>query len=96
MMVNIARLSAVVIGGGAAGADKAVWTKKYITFSEGDSKNNQHLKQTSSKESYSVPSYTAFVHTQVRDASDKYITKYYNKYKRANVKLTKAMISKAF
>ena len=109
MMVNIARLSAVVIGGGAAGADKdldevfyickeetAVWTKKYITFSEGDSKNNQHLKQASSKESYSVPSYTAFVPTQVKDASDKYINMYYNKYKRANVKLTKAMINIAF
>ena len=82
MGVNIARITAVVIRGGEAGADKdldeefyickeetAVWTKKYITFSEGNSKNNQHLKQASSKESYSVPSYAAFVPTQVKDLS---------------------------
>ena len=85
MGVNIARITAVVIGGGVDGADNdleeefyickeetAVWIKKYIIFSEGNSKNNQHLKQASSKESYSVPSYAAFVPTQVKDASDTY------------------------
>lgn len=70
--------------------------EKNITFSKGDNKNNQHLVQASSKESYSVPSYSSFVPTQVRDAADKYITKYYNKFKRANTKLTKGMITIAF
>ena len=49
MCINIARLRAVVVGGGVNGADKdldeqfyicrketAVWIKKYITFSVGD------------------------------------------------------------
>ena len=67
MCIHVARLTAVVIGGGVNGTDKdldeqfyicrkesAVWTKKYLTFYVGDSKNNQHLKQASSKESYSV------------------------------------------
>ena len=86
MCINIARLTAVVVGGGVNGADKdldeqfyicrketAVWIKKYITFSVGDSKNNQHLKQASSKESYSVTNYAGYVPAQVRAASDTYV-----------------------
>ena len=109
MCIHVARLTAVVIGGGVNGTDKdldeqfyickkesAVWIKKYLTFSDGESKSNQHLKQASGKETYSVTNYVGYVPNQVRAASDTYITMYYNKHKTANQRLTKAMITISF
>ena len=70
MCIHVARLTGVVIGGGVNNTDKvldeqfyickkesAVWIKKYLTFSDGESKTNQHLKQASGKETYSVSGY---------------------------------------
>ena len=109
MCIHIARLMGIVIGGATDGTDKvldeefyickkesAVWVKQYLTFSDGDSKASQHLHQASSKENYSISQYNTYVPLQVRAASDAYITKYFNKYKPTNQRLTKAMIEISF
>ena len=101
MCIHIARLTGIVIGGNEDGTDKvleeqfyickkeaAVWVKQYLSFSDGDSKSTQHLKQASGKENYSIPTYNTYVPIQVRAASDEYITKYYNKHKGTNQRLT--------
>ena len=109
MCIHTARLTAIVTGGATDGTDKvldeeiyickkesAVWIKQYLTFSSGENKANQHLKQASNKENYSVSQYNSYVPLQVRAASDVYITKYFNKHKPTNQRLTKAMIEISF
>ena len=109
MCIHTTRLNAIVTGGAADGTDKvldeeiyickkesAVWIKQYLTFSTGENKANSHLKQASNKENYSVSEYNRYVPLQVRAAADVYITKYFNKHKPTNVRLTKAMIEISF
>ena len=62
----------------------------------GESKATLHLKLASNPDTYSITAYASFFPVQVRDASDKYITMFYNKHKGNNQKLTKAMINISF
>ena len=107
--IHAAKLTGIVIGGNSDGSDKvleeqtylckkecALWTKQYLNFSPGEAKTNAHLKQAASKSNYPIVDYHNYVPLQVRAASDQYITKYFNKHKRANPKLTKAMIVISF
>ena len=68
--ICIINISAVVPETGPGGAPKdspvqsylckkemAVWMKKYLTSSDGPTKYNQHLKQASHMDMYSVPQY---------------------------------------
>ena len=109
MCIHVARITGIVVGGGINNTDKvldeqfyickkesAVWIKKYLSFSGGDSKSTQHLKQSSGKETYSITTCVAYVPNQVRAASDEYITMYFNKHRRLNPRLTKAMITISF
>ena len=103
----IAKVSAVVTAGEPDGVtDKIIpamfylckeetssWAKQYLKFSSETENNKARLKSTASENSYSLTSYNNYIPKVVRDAADKYRTKFFNHHKRQNKKLTKAMIT---
>ena len=52
--------------------EMGVWMKKYLTSSDGPTKYNQHLKQASHMDMYSVPQYCNYVPNVVWDAINIY------------------------
>ena len=93
MGICIINLSAVVPGGRANGTVKnlpvqsylchkemGVWTKKYLTSSEGNHKHNQHLKQASDISNYAIEKYNEYVPVVVWDATSSYKDVYLNRY----------------
>ena len=69
-----------------------VWTKKYLTSSEGNHKHTAHLKQASDISNYAIEKYNEFVPTVVWDAISIYQDVYLNKYLADNTTLTVNMI----
>ena len=109
MGICVINISAVVTGGMENGNDKnlpvesflckkemGVWTKKYLTSSEGSHKHNAHLKQASDLSNYSISKYNEFVPTLVWNAISIYKDLYLAKYLTANTTLTHGMISQHF
>ena len=109
MGICIINLSAKVPGGRTNGQDKnlpvqsylchkemGVWTKKYLTSSEGNHKHNQHLKQASDITNYAIEKYSNYVPTVVWDAISIYQDVYLNKYIAENTTLTVNMIQATF
>ena len=103
--IHLVTCTAVVTAGNTDGSDKALtgqtymckkesaaWSKKYLTNSNADGTNLQHLKMASNPDTYSVSNYTKYVPAKVKD-SEAYKTLYFNKHIRANSKLTMEMIT---
>ena len=105
MIICLAKISAVVTGGGANDADKplyeeffiyrkeaAEWIQKYLTYSNGDTKDPKYLKLASNPNTYTITDYHSYVPIQVKNASTTYIARFFHKHKGDNAKLAKGMI----
>ena len=106
----IAKISAVVPEGHSDGIqdkalnaryylckeETAIWAKKYLKFSIETSNNKTGLKSTAPAKDYDVSKYDEYIPKVVRDASDKYKTKFYTHYIGRNPKLTGEMITLSF
>ena len=106
----LAKVSAVVIAGHADGVqdknlparfylckeETSVWAKQYLRFSSETENNKARLKSTAPEGTYDVKNYDRHIPQLIRDASDKYITKFFNHHTGANPKLTKAMITLSY
>lgn len=106
MIICLTKISVVVTGGGANDADKplneefffskneaAEWIQRYLTYSNGDTKDAKHLKLVSNSNTYTITDYHSYVPIQVRNASATYITRFFHKHKGDNAKLIKEMIT---
>ena len=103
----LAKVSAVVIAGHTDGVqnqilpakfylckdETSVWAKQYLRFSSETENNKARLKSAAPEGTYDVKNYDRHIPQLIRDASDKYITKFFNQHTGANPNLTKAMIS---
>merc|ERR1712030_83487 len=102
---HIAKINAVIVGGGVGGANITLpdeyflckeetgkWSEKHLTIAYGSHPKNQHLKSTSGEEYYCVDDYNDYVPEEVINAEEKYKTLYFDKYKEDNANLTIAMI----
>ena len=73
----------------------AVWIRKHLTWSHGESRASKHLKVASNPDTYSVRDYAQFIPTQVLDTRT-YFDAFYNKHKGNVDTLEKSMIDVAF
>ena len=106
MPVHIAKVSAVVTAGGEDGKtdrnlpeklylckeETATWTKQHLKYATESNQHKADLKITVPETSYSFSKYGEYVPKVVRDASDKYITKFFNHHTGAHPKLTKEKV----
>ena len=74
----------------------AVWIKKYPTSSDGPTKYNQHLKQASHMDMYSVPQYFTYAPEVVWEAINIYKNLYLTKHLAQNQTLDITMMSFIF
>ena len=107
--ICIINISAAVPGEGTTCAPKdlpgqsylckeemGVWSKKYLTSSAGPTKYNQHLKQASDMERYSIEDYCNYVPNVVWDAVNTYKNLYLAKYIGQNSTLDITMMQHTF
>ena len=102
----ITKLSAVIPAGTAAltldaryymcKEETAVWAKKHLRFSSELENNKARLKSTAPSNTYDVKHYDRYIPQAIRDASDKYITKFYDHYHGGHAGLTKEMITVSY
>ena len=107
--VHIIKVQATVTAGNTNGTDRrlpdeyylckketGVWSLKHLTSAEGSHKHATHLKHAADPQTYSVPSYTEYIPTEVSNSTGKYIDLFFAKYTANNPRLTKEMCVTSF
>ena len=108
MPCHMVTCSAVIVGGGTAGANLTldpetyymkkegkVWIEKHLTWNNGETKDTKSLTLASPPNSYSIVNYFEYTPKSMRDTPD-YTTAFFNKHTGANPLLTMANIDTTF